>query len=71
MDSDKIFNVIGLILSMLFMLVVIISQTIRINHLYEQIKTIQIEKRACESTFDLFKNDMNKFCEEQFENMGC
>lgn len=37
----------------------------------EQLQDKQIQLNICNATIDLFKNDMNKFCEEQFEKMGC
>jgi len=37
----------------------------------DKLRDKQIEVNVCNATIDLFKDDMNKFCEEQFEKMGC
>ena len=39
--------------------------------LNEQLHDTQIELNICNSAFDLFESDMQRFCAIEFEKMGC
>lgn len=71
MNSNTIFNIIAVTLTIILTLTVIITQSIYIKHLEKQIYTTQIEQTTCKSTLNSFKNNLNKLCEKQFEKMGC
>lgn len=58
----------GIILGLLIGYGMLVSAYIKVS---DQLEDQRIELNVCNASFDLFYNDMQRFCEQEFEHMGC
>ena len=68
---DSIFDILAIIFTAFLLIFIIAGQAHDIKKLENKLQDKQIELNICNSTMQLFDKDLDQFCAERFEKMGC